>query len=74
VLDIVGHTCPLGNDGYNDKLGLRRAESVAAYLMRRGIAPTRLRSTSAGERRLVEAAANPVTACGSGQRRREPVS
>jgi outer membrane protein OmpA-like peptidoglycan-associated protein len=55
VVDIVGHTCPLGADNYNDGLGMRRAESVAAHLMNRGIAPHRLHSASAGERQPLTA-------------------
>jgi hypothetical protein len=55
VVDITGHTDPLGLDEYNDGLGMRRAEAVAGYLMSRGIAPVRLRSASAGEHQLISA-------------------
>ena len=55
VLDISGHTCPLGTDDYNDRLGLRRAEAVAAYLMGRGIPAARLHAVTAGERQLLSA-------------------
>jgi outer membrane protein OmpA-like peptidoglycan-associated protein len=53
VLDISGHTDPLGTDAYNDALGMRRAQSVAARLMLRGIAADRLHLASAGERQLL---------------------
>ena len=33
---VVGHTCDLGSDSYNDRLSLMRAESVAVYLGRNG--------------------------------------
>lgn len=55
VVDLTGHTDPLGTDGYNDGLGQRRSDAIAAELMRRGVAPTRLHSTSAGERQLLSA-------------------
>jgi outer membrane protein OmpA-like peptidoglycan-associated protein len=52
---LVGHTCPLGDDGYNLALGMRRAEAVAAGLMARGVAPARISTTSAGETQVVSA-------------------
>ena len=33
---VIGHTCDLGSDPYNDRLSLMRAESVAVYLGRNG--------------------------------------
>ncbi|HOI16625.1 MAG TPA: OmpA family protein [Geobacteraceae bacterium] len=33
---VVGHTCDLGSDPYNDRLSLMRAEFVAVYLGRNG--------------------------------------
>ena len=53
LVDLTGHTDPLGGDGYNFDLGMRRAEAVAAALMNRGVAPDRIITTSAGERQLV---------------------
>lgn len=55
VVDITGHTCPLGADTYNDALGRRRAEAVATYLASRGIAADRLHTASAGEHQLLDA-------------------
>lgn len=55
LVDLVGHTDPLGADGYNANLGMRRAEAVAAALMSRGVAPDRIGTTSAGEAQLVAA-------------------
>jgi OOP family OmpA-OmpF porin len=45
---LIGHTDRLGNEQYNYKLGLRRAETVKAYLQSRGVtAPMSV--SSAGE-------------------------
>lgn len=55
VVDIIGHTCPLGADEYNLGLGMRRAEAVAAALMAKGVPPMRISTTSAGEMQLVDA-------------------
>lgn len=55
VLDISGHTDPLGTDAYNDGLGQRRADAVATYLMTRGILPHRLKTATVGERQLLSA-------------------
>lgn len=33
ILLVEGHTCDLGSEGYNRKLSLRRAESVAGFLV-----------------------------------------
>lgn len=58
---IEGHTCSAGDAGYNDALGLRRAEAVKAYLARCGIAPGRIVTRSFGERQpAVKNAADPV--------------
>lgn len=54
VVDIVGHTCPLGSNEYNYALGMRRAEAVAGYLMDHGVEPMRISSNSAGESKLVD--------------------
>jgi outer membrane protein OmpA-like peptidoglycan-associated protein len=55
VVDLIGHTDPLGADGYNLDLGMRRAEAVAAALVGRGVAQDRITFTSAGEAQLVDA-------------------
>ena len=46
---IVGHTDSVGTDAYNRSLSARRAASAEAYLVSRGVAVTRLRSTGRGE-------------------------
>ena len=44
-----GHTDALGSDAYNQALGLRRAESVKAYLISLGIDEDRIQVTSFGK-------------------------
>ncbi|MGQ9708494.1 MAG: OmpA family protein [bacterium] len=51
---IEGHCCPLGTSEYNLALGWRRAESAKAYLIRRGVDASILKTISYGEERLVE--------------------
>lgn len=51
VIDLEGHTDPRASDAYNQALGLRRAQSVRNYLLRRGIDPARLTIRSLGESR-----------------------
>lgn len=41
-MTVVGHADKVGSDRYNDRLGLRRARAVVAYLARRGISRQRL--------------------------------
>lgn len=41
-MTVVGHADKVGPEGYNDRLGLRRARAVVAYLSRRGVARDRL--------------------------------
>jgi len=44
-----GHTDSVGTEEYNQKLSLRRAEAVKAYLVAGGIAPERVQVTGFGE-------------------------
>jgi outer membrane protein OmpA-like peptidoglycan-associated protein len=48
-----GHTDSIGSDAYNMSLGNRRANSVRAYLINKGIEPRRLRTETYGESRPV---------------------
>lgn len=51
---ITGHTDLVGGEGYNDRLGLRRARAAARYLQRRGVARGRIDLVeSRGEREPV---------------------
>lgn len=51
VLEVMvkGHTDSVGSDAYNDKLSLRRAESVAAYLVSQGVAADKVKTAGLGE-------------------------
>jgi outer membrane protein OmpA-like peptidoglycan-associated protein len=51
--EVAGHTDSMGSEGYNDRLGQRRAISVVEYLDRRGVAADRLVLRSYGESRPV---------------------
>jgi len=42
VVTIVGYTDSTGINSYNEKLSLRRAESVSAKLIELGLSPTRI--------------------------------
>ncbi|MGZ8294748.1 MAG: OmpA family protein [Telluria sp.] len=49
VMIAVGHTDSIGPDAYNDKLSLRRADAVKAYMVSKGLAPDRLYTEGKGE-------------------------
>ncbi len=48
-LEIQGHTDAVGDEDYNERLGLARAEAVRRYLSRDGIALNRMATISYGE-------------------------
>ncbi|HUF08671.1 MAG TPA: OmpA family protein [Rhodothermales bacterium] len=48
-LMIVGHTDDIGEDTYNDRLSVRRAESAAAYLFEQGVTSARVTTLGKGE-------------------------
>lgn len=52
-LDVSGHTCSIGADAYNQSLSERRAASVKAYLVNKGVAADRIVSEGYGETRPV---------------------
>jgi OOP family OmpA-OmpF porin len=49
VVIAVGHTDSIGTDAYNQKLSVRRAESVKSYLISKGIDPKRVYTEGKGE-------------------------
>jgi OOP family OmpA-OmpF porin len=53
VVIAIGHTDSIGADAYNQKLSVRRAESVKAYLVTRGVAPNRIYTEGKGEKQPV---------------------
>ena len=49
VIVAVGHTDSVGNDAYNQRLSVRRAEAVKAYLVSKGIEANRVYTEGKGE-------------------------
>ena len=54
VIIAVGHADRLGGDAYNMKLSVRRADSVKAYLVSKGVAASRVYTEGKGERQPVK--------------------
>lgn len=52
-LDVSGHTDSIGTDAYNQKLSERRASSVKAYLVNKGVAADRIVTVGYGESKPV---------------------
>ena len=53
VIIAVGHTDSIGSDAYNQRLSVRRAESVKAYLVSKGIERNRVYTEGKGEKQPV---------------------
>lgn len=66
-LVLEGHTDAVGNKAYNFSLGLKRSESVQAYLVKNGLNTSQLKATSNGE---LEPIADNSTVKGREQNRR----
>jgi OOP family OmpA-OmpF porin len=67
VIIAVGHTDSVGSDAYNQKLSVRRAEAVKAYLVSKGIEKNRVYTEGKGEKQPV---ASNKTAEGRAKNRR----
>lgn len=48
TIKLIGHTDPRGTPGYNEHLGLERAEKVKKFLVANGVAPERVQTGSIG--------------------------
>lgn len=66
-VDVYGHTDSTGSDAYNQALSERRADSVASYLVSRGVESARLEALGYGETQPI---ASNDTIEGRGQNRR----
>ena len=53
VVIAIGHTDSIGSDAYNQKLSMRRAESVKAYLVSKGVPTDRIYTEGKGEKQPV---------------------
>ncbi len=53
VIIAVGHADRFGTDAYNQKLSEKRAESVKAYLVAKGIEPNRVYTEGKGEKQPI---------------------
>jgi OOP family OmpA-OmpF porin len=67
VIVAVGHTDSVGSDAYNQKLSIRRAEAVKAYLVSKGIESNRVYTEGKGEKQPV---ADNKTSAGRAKNRR----
>ena len=70
VMVTVGHTDSIGTNDYNDKLAQRRAEAVKAYIVSKGVEPTRVYTEGKGETQPV---ADNKSAAGRAKNRRVTV-
>ena len=53
VVIAVGHADSIGSDAYNQRLSVRRAESVKAYLVSKGIEKNRVYTEGKGEKQPI---------------------
>lgn len=67
VVTLVGFTDSTGDVKYNQRLGYKRGQAIAHYLIAQGVAPTQIRITTAGDRFPV---ANNVDSVGQYMNRR----
>ncbi len=70
VVIAVGHTDAIGTDAYNQRLSVRRAEAVKAYLVSKGIPANRIYTEGKGKKQPV---ADNRTAAGRAKNRRVEV-
>ena len=53
VIIIIGHTDGIGSDAYNQRLSVRRAEAVKAYLVSKGTEPNRVYTEGKGKKQPI---------------------
>ncbi len=49
TIKITGHTCDIGSDELNQRIGQERADLAKDYMVENGIAPKRIMTFSKGE-------------------------
>jgi OOP family OmpA-OmpF porin len=59
VIIAIGHTDRIGSAAYNQKLSVRRAEAVKAYLVSKGIEPNRIYTEGKGLTQPIKDCPNP---------------
>src|SRR5712672_719027 len=70
VVIAIGHADEIGSDEYNQKLSVRRAEAVKAYLITKGVESNRVYTEGKGEKQPV---ASNKTAEGRAKNRRTEI-
>ena len=70
VVIAIGHADSVGSDAYNQRLSVRRAESVKAYLVSKGLEANRVYTEGKGEKQPV---ADNKTAEGRAKNRRTEI-
>ena len=53
MIIAIGHTDSVGSAAYNQKLSLKRAEAVKAYIISKGIEPNRVYTEGKGEKQPI---------------------
>jgi OOP family OmpA-OmpF porin len=53
VVIAIGHADSIGSDAYNQRLSMRRAESVKAYFASKGVEANRVYTEGKGEKQPV---------------------
>ena len=59
VIIAIGHTDPVGSAEYNQKLSVRRAEAIKAYLVSKGIEPNRIYTEGKGKTQQIKKCPSP---------------
>src|SRR5262245_55570340 len=54
VIIAIGHTDPIGTAEYDQKLSVRRAEAIKAYLVSKGIEPNRIYTEGKGKTQQIK--------------------